>query len=183
KADLEQIALKAHDGTPVRLGDVADVQLGPELRRGIAELDGKGEVAGAVVVMRHGENAMNVIRGVKQRLADIAPSLPPGVKIVTTYDRSQLIAESIHTLNHELLIEMLIVSLVILIFLWHVPSALIPIITLPAAVILAFIPMKAFGINANIMSLGGIAVAIGAMVDAAVVVVENSHKKLELWDA
>ncbi|HEY6842818.1 MAG TPA: CusA/CzcA family heavy metal efflux RND transporter [Thermoanaerobaculia bacterium] len=183
KADLEQIALKAHDGTPVRLGDVADVQLGPELRRGIAELDGKGEVAGAVVVMRHGENAMNVIRGVKERLADIAPSLPPGVKIVTTYDRSQLIEESIHTLNHELLIEMLIVSLVILVFLWHVPSALIPIITLPAAVVLAFIPMKAFGINANIMSLGGIAVAIGALVDAAVVVVENSHKKLELWDA
>jgi len=183
KADLEQIALKAANGTPVRLGDIAEVQLGPELRRGIAELDGKGEVAGAVVVMRHGENAMNVINGVKQRLAQIERSLPKGVKIVTTYDRSELIAESIHTLKHELLIEMLIVSLVILIFLWHIPSALIPIFTLPAAVILAFIPMRLFGINANIMSLGGIAVAIGALVDAAVVVVENAHKKLEAWES
>ena len=183
KGDLEQVVLKAANGTPVRLSDVADVQLGPELRRGIAELDGKGEVAGGVVVMRHGENAMNVIRAAKQRLAQIAPSLPKGVQIVTTYDRSELIAESIHTLNHELLIEMLIVSLVILIFLWHIPSALIPIFTLPAAVILAFIPMRLFGINANIMSLGGIAVAIGALVDAAVVVVENAHKKLEAWES
>src|SRR5437763_2277554 len=182
-SDLEQIVLKSANGTPVRLSDVADVQLGPELRRGIAELDGKGEVAGGVVVMRHGENAMNVIRGVKQRLAQIAPSLPKGVQIVTTYDRSELIAQSIHTLNHELLIEMLIVSLVILLFLWHVPSALIPIFTLPAAVILSFIPMRLFGINANIMSLGGIAVAIGALVDAAVVVVENAHKKLEAWES
>ncbi|HEV7484539.1 MAG TPA: efflux RND transporter permease subunit [Thermoanaerobaculia bacterium] len=183
KADLEQVALKAANGTPVRLADVADVQLGPELRRGIAELDGKGEVTGGVVVMRHGENAMNVISAVKQRLAQIAPSLPKGVQIVTTYDRSELIAASIHTLKHELLIEMLIVSLIILLFLWHVPSALIPIFTLPAAVILAFIPMRLFGINANIMSLGGIAVAIGALVDAAVVVVENAHKKLEMWES
>ncbi|HEX3583485.1 MAG TPA: CusA/CzcA family heavy metal efflux RND transporter [Thermoanaerobaculia bacterium] len=183
KTDLEQIVLKSANGTPVRLSDVADVQLGPELRRGVAELDGKGEVAGGIVVMRQGENAMNVIRAVKQRLAQIAPSLPKGVQIITTYDRSQLIAESIHTLNHELLIEMLIVSLVILIFLWHVPSAMIPIFTLPAAVVLAFIPMRAFGINANIMSLGGIAVAIGALVDAAVVVVENAHKRLEAWES
>jgi Cu(I)/Ag(I) efflux system membrane protein CusA/SilA len=183
KADLEQVVLKAANGTPVRLSDVANVQLGPELRRGIVELDGKGEVAGGVVVMRHGENAMNVISAVKQRLAQIAPSLPKGVQIVTTYDRSELIAASIHTLKHELLIEMLIVSLVILIFLWHIPSAAIPIFTLPAAVILAFIPMRLFGINANIMSLGGIAVAIGALVDAAVVVVENAHKKLEAWES
>jgi len=183
KADLEQVVLKSSSGTPVRLADVADVQLGPELRRGIAELDGKGEVTGGVVIMRHGENAMNVISAVKQRLAQIEPSLPKGVKIVTTYDRSELIAESIHTLKHELLLEMLIVSLVILLFLWHLPSALIPIVTLPAAVILAFIPMRLFGINANIMSLGGIAVAIGALVDAAVVVVENAHKKLELWES
>jgi Cu(I)/Ag(I) efflux system membrane protein CusA/SilA len=183
KADLEQVVLKSANGTPVRLSDVADVQLGPELRRGVAELDGKGEVAGGIVVMRQSENAMNVIRAVKQRLGQIAPSLPKGVQIVTTYDRSELIAESIHTLNHELLIEMLIVSLVILIFLWHIPSAMIPIFTLPAAVILAFIPMRAFGINANIMSLGGIAVAIGALVDAAVVVVENAHKKLEAWES
>jgi Cu(I)/Ag(I) efflux system membrane protein CusA/SilA len=183
KADLEQIVVKSANGTPVRISDVADVQLGPELRRGVAELDGKGEVAGGVVVMRHGENAMNVIQAVKQRLAQIAPSLPKGVQIVTTYDRSQLIQDSIHTLNHELLIEMIIVSLVILLFLWHIPSAVIPIVTLPAAVILAFIPMRLFGINANIMSLGGIAVAIGALVDAAVVVVENAHKKLEAWEA
>ena len=183
KADLEQIVLKSANGTPVRLGDVADVQLGPELRRGIAELDGKGEVAGGVVVMRHGENATKVIAAVKQRLAQITPSLPKGVQIVTTYDRSELIEASIHTLKHELLIQMLIVSLVILLFLWHIPSALIPIITLPAAVILAFIPMRLFGINANIMSLGGIAVAIGALVDAAVVVVENAHKKLEAWES
>src|SRR5438067_10069641 len=183
KADLEQVVLKSVNGTPVRLADVADVQLGPELRRGIAELDGKGEVAGGVVVMRHGENAMNVIRAVKQRLAQIAPSLPKGVQIVTTYDRSELIAASIHTLNHELLIEMVIVSLVILLFLWHIPSALIPIFTLPAAVILAFIPMRLFGINANIMSLGALVVAIGALVDAGVVVVENAHKKLEAWES
>jgi len=183
KGDLESVALKAANGTAVRLSDVADVQLGPELRRGVAELDGRGEVAGGVVVMRHGENAMNVIRAVKQRLAQIAPSLPKGVQILTTYDRSQLIEASIHTLKHELLIEMVIVSLVILLFLWHIPSAVIPIFTLPAAVILAFIPMRLFGINANIMSLGGIAVAIGALVDAAVVVVENAHKKLEAWEA
>src|SRR5438132_12373243 len=136
KADLDQIVLKAANGTPVRLADVADVQLGPERRRGIAELDGKGEVAAGVVVMRQGENAMNVIRAVKQRLAQIAPSLPSGVQIVTTYDRSQLIEGSIHTLKHELLIEMLIVSLVILLFLWHIRSALVPIFTLPVAVIL-----------------------------------------------
>jgi copper/silver efflux system protein len=183
KSDLEQVVLKAASGTPVHLADVADVQLGPELRRGIAELDGKGEVAGGVVVMRHGENAMNVIRAVKQRLAQITPSLPKGVQIVTTYDRSELIAASIQTLKHELLIQMLIVSLIILFFLWHIPSALIPIFTLPAAVILAFIPMRLFGINANIMSLGGIAVAIGALVDAAVVVVESAHKKLEAWES
>ena len=183
KSDLEQIVLKSKDGTPVRLADVAEVQLGPELRRGIAELDGTGEVAGGVVIMRHGENAMKVISAVKERLAQIEKSLPKGVQIVTTYDRSRLIDESIHTLKHELLIQMLIVSLVILLFLWHIPSAMIPIITLPAAVILAFIPMRLFGINANIMSLGGIAVAIGALVDAAVVVVENAHKKLEVWES
>jgi Cu(I)/Ag(I) efflux system membrane protein CusA/SilA len=184
KNDLEEIAVKTDEhGTPVRLRDIATVQLGPELRRGIGELDGKGEVAAGVVVMRHGENAMNVIRRVKARLAEIAPSLPKGVKIVETYDRSELIEESIRTLKHELLLEMIIVSLIILIFLWHIPSAIIPIFTIPAAVILSFIPMKMFGINSNIMSLGGIAVAIGALVDAAVVVVENAHKKLEAWDA
>jgi len=183
KSDLEQIVLKTNQqGTPVLLRDVANVELGPELRRGITELDGKGEVAAGVVVMRQSENAMNVIRAVKKRLEEIKPSLPKGVQIVETYDRSELIEQSIHTLKHELILEMIIVSLIILIFLWHVPSALIPIITLPAAVIISFIPMKIFGINSNIMSLGGIAVAIGALVDAAVVVVENAHKKLEAWD-
>jgi Cu(I)/Ag(I) efflux system membrane protein CusA/SilA len=182
-SDLEEIVVKTDEkGTPVRLRDVAQIQLGPELRRGVAELDGRGEVTAAVVVMRHGANAMDVIRRVKERLKAIEPTLPKGVKIVTTYDRSELIARSIKTLKHELVLEMLIVSLIILIFLWHIPSAVIPIVTIPAAVVLSFIPMKMFGISSNIMSLGGIAVAIGALVDAAVVVVENAHKKLEIWE-
>ncbi|MEO8034685.1 MAG: CusA/CzcA family heavy metal efflux RND transporter, partial [Acidobacteriota bacterium] len=183
-ADLEQIVVKNDQrGTPVLLRDVANIQLGPEMRRGIAELDGEGETAAGVVIMRQSENAMDVINRVKVRLAAIEKTLPEGVKIVTTYDRSELIERSIHTLKHELLLEMIIVSLIILIFLWHIPSAVIPIFTLPAAIILAFIPMKMLGINANIMSLGGIAIAIGALVDAAVVVVENAHKKLEVWES
>jgi Cu(I)/Ag(I) efflux system membrane protein CusA/SilA len=183
-ADLEQIVVKSDErGTPVLLRDVANVQLGPELRRGVADLDGEGDVAAGVVVMRQSENALEVINRVKVRLAEIEKTLPAGVKIVTTYDRSELIERSIKTLKHELIIEMIIVSLIILIFLWHIPSAVIPIFTLPAAIILAFIPMKIFGINANIMSLGGIAIAIGALVDASVVVVENAHKKLEVWEA
>ncbi|HEX9162354.1 MAG TPA: CusA/CzcA family heavy metal efflux RND transporter, partial [Thermoanaerobaculia bacterium] len=182
--DLQDIVIRNDArGTPVRLRDIANVQLGPEMRRGVAELDGEGEVASGIVVMRNGENALEVIKRVKTKLADIEKTLPEGVQVVTTYDRSELIERSIHTLKHELLIEMIIVSLIILIFLWHIPSALIPIFTLPAAVILAFIPMKFLGINANIMSLGGIAVAIGALVDASVVVVENAHKKLEVWEA
>lgn len=181
--DLEQIVVKTDArGTPVKLKDIGAVQLGPEIRRGIAELDGEGEVASGVVVMRHGENALKVIERVKEKLAEVQKTLPEGVKIVTTYDRSELIEASIETLKHELILEMIIVSLVILIFLWHIPSSIIPIITIPAAVILAFIPMKIFGIDANIMSLGGIAIAIGALVDAAVVVVENAHKKLEVWE-
>ena len=183
-ADLEQIVVKNDArGTPVLLRDVANIQLGPEMRRGIADLNGEGDTASGVVVMRQSEDALAVIHRVKARLAEIQKTLPEGVKIVTTYDRSDLIERSIHTLKHELLLEMIIVSLIILIFLWHLPSALIPIATIPAAVILSFIPMKIFGINANIMSLGGIAVAIGALVDAAVVVVENAHKKLEAWEA
>ncbi|HEV2720726.1 MAG TPA: efflux RND transporter permease subunit, partial [Thermoanaerobaculia bacterium] len=143
---------------------------------------GEGDVASGIVIMRQNENALDVIHRVKARLAEIEKTLPEGVKIVTVYDRSDLIERSIHTLKHELLIEVIIVSLVILLFLWHVPSALIPIFTLPAAIAMSFIPMKILGVNANIMSLGGIAIAIGAMVDAAVVVVENAHKKLEVWD-
>jgi Cu(I)/Ag(I) efflux system membrane protein CusA/SilA len=182
--DLEQIVVKTDErGTPVKLKDVASVQLGPEIRRGVAELDGEGEVAAGVVVMRHGENALKVIERVKARLAEVQKTLPAGVEIVTTYDRSELIERSIATIKHELILEMIIVSLVILIFLWHIPSSIIPIVTIPAAVVLSFIPMQLFGINANIMSLGGIAIAIGALVDAAVVVVENAHKKLELWEA
>jgi len=183
-ADLEKIVIKTDErGTPVLLRDVANIQLGPEMRRGVAELDGEGETAAGIVIMRQSENALDVINRVKARLAQIEKTLPAGVTIVTTYDRSELIERSIHTLKHELLLEMIIVSLIILIFLWHIPSAVIPIFTLPAAIVLAFIPMKLLGINANIMSLGGIAIAIGALVDAAVVVVENAHKKLEVWEA
>jgi Cu(I)/Ag(I) efflux system membrane protein CusA/SilA len=183
-SDIEEIVIKTREGgIPVRVRDIARVELGPEIRRGVAELDGQGEVAAGIVVMRHGENAMNVIRRVKERLRAIQPTLPAGVEIVTTYDRSTLIEESIHTLKQELVLEMIIVSLIILIFLWHIPSAVIPIVTIPAAVVLSFIPMQLFGISSNIMSLGGIAVAIGALVDAAVVVVENAHKKLEVWES
>ncbi len=183
-ADLEKIVVKTDErGTPVLLRDVANIQLGPELRRGVAELDGQGETAAGIVIMRQSEDALAVITRVKERLAEIEKTLPEGVKIVTTYDRSELIERSIATVKHELLIEIIIVSLIIIIFLWHFPSALIPIVTIPAAVILSFIPMKIFGLNANIMSLGGIAIAIGALVDASVVVVENAHKKLEAWEA
>jgi Cu(I)/Ag(I) efflux system membrane protein CusA/SilA len=183
-ADLEQIVIRTDErGTPVLLENVATIQLGPEMRRGVAELDGEGETAAGIVIMRQSEDALAVINRVKERLADIEKTLPEGVKIVTTYDRSELIERSIATVKHELLIEIIIVSLIIILFLWHLPSAVIPIVTIPAAVILSFIPMKIFGLNANIMSLGGIAIAIGALVDASVVVVENAHKKLEAWEA
>ncbi len=151
------------------------------MRRGVSELDGEGEAVGGIVVMRQGENAPKVIEAVKKRLQELRPSLPPGVEIVPVYDRSDLIHRAIHTVSHELLMEMIVVSLVILGFLWHVPSASIPILTLPVAILLAFIPMYYMGVSANIMSLAGIAVAIGAMVDASIVVVENSHKHLEEW--
>ncbi len=179
--DLQNIVV-ANDprtGTPIRLKDVAEVRLGTALRRGAAELDGKGEVVGGIVVMRYGENALNVIRRVKERLKEIKPALPPGVKIVTTYDRSDLILRAIHTLKKTLLEEMVVVSLVILIFLLHPPSALVAVIVLPVAVALSFLPMYWLRITANIMSLGGIAIAIGAMVDAVIVLVENAHKHLE----
>ena len=153
------------------------------MRRGVGELDGKGEAVGGVVIMRFGENAQKVIERVKAKIHDIEPTLPPGLKIVNTYDRSDLIDRSVDNLKHTLMEELIIVSLVILIFLWHFPSAIIPIITIPITVMLAFIPMQMSGMTANIMSLGGIAVAIGAMVDAAVVVVEQTHKKLEHWNA
>jgi len=181
--DLELAPLAVtDDGTPVTIRDVAEVKLGPDIRRGIAELDGRGEVVGGIVVMRYGENALDVIQAVKERLAEVAKSLPEGVEIVVTYDRSGLIEASIDTLTKTLREEMIVVSLVIFVFLLHVRSALVPIITLPLGVLLAFIPMYYQGLTINIMSLGGIAVAIGAMVDAAIIIIENIHKKLEAWD-
>ncbi len=181
-ADLEQVAVGTNgDGTPILVRDVGTVHLGPDLRRGLADLDGEGETVGGIVVMRHGANALDVIDGVKAKLREA--SLPPGVEVVPVYDRSSLIHRAIDTLRHTLGEELLIVSAVILVFLWHIPSALIPIFTIPIAVLLAFIPMRAMGLTANIMSLGGIAVAIGAMVDAAIVVVEQTHKRLERWQA
>jgi Cu(I)/Ag(I) efflux system membrane protein CusA/SilA len=182
--DIEMIVIDTDHktGTPILLKNIASVSLGPDIRRGVGELDGKGEVVGGIVVMRSGENALKVIRQTKEKLKEIEPSLPEGVKIVTTYDRSVLIERSIDTLKHTLIEELIIVSLIILIFLLHIPSAIIPILTLPIAVLISFIPMNGFKITANIMSLGGIAIAIGAMVDAAVVVVEQTHKKLEHWE-
>src|SRR6266581_2248441 len=183
-ADIEKLPLGTDGkGTPILISDVARVELGPDMRRGVAEFNGEGEVTGGIVVVRYGQNVMNVIQAVKQKIEEVRSGLPPGVDVAVTYDRSDLINRSIETLKHTLIEELIIVSLVILIFLWHVPSAIIPIVTIPIAVILSFIPMYGSGITANIMSLGGIAIAIGAMVDAAIVVVEQSHKKLEHWEA
>jgi len=181
--DLEQVVLaRTSAGVPVRVADVGKVTLGPEIRRGVTDYNGQGEVVSGIVVMRQGENALQVIERVKRKLEDLKPGLPEGVEIVTAYDRSDLILRSIRTLERTLLEELAIVSLVILIFLWHLPSALIPIVTIPVAVVISFIPMKMMGLTSNIMSLGGIAIAIGAMVDAAIVVVEQTHKKLEEWE-
>ncbi len=183
-ADLQQLAVGSDGrGTPVYIRDVANVELGPEMRRGIAELNGEGEVTGGTVVVRYGQNVMDVLKRVKAKLAETKSTLPPGVEVLATYDRSDLIDRSISTLRHTLIEELAIVSVIILIFLWHIPSAIVPIVTIPIAVVLAFIPMQAIGLTANIMSLGGIAIAIGAMVDAAIVVVEQTHKKLEHWEA
>ena len=183
KEDIELAPLAVNDaGVPITIKDVAEVRLGPDMRRGLAELDGEGEVVGGIVVMRYGENALDVIHAVKERIGVIERSLPDGVEIVVTYDRSELIEASIETLKDTLTEEMIIVSVVIFLFLMHVPSALIPIITLPLGVLLAFIPMFYQGLTINIMSLGGIAVAIGAMVDAAIIIIENIHKKLEQWE-
>ena len=181
-AELDKVVVKTNEkGTPVLLRDVATIALGPQIRRGISDFNGDGDTVGGIVVMRHGENALNVIDRVKAKLADMKSSLPEGVEVVTTYDRSELIQKSIDTLKEELIMEMIIVSLVILFFLWHFPSALVPIITIPIAVLLSFIPMYLFGITSNIMSLAGIAISIGVLVDGAIVEVENAYKKLELW--
>ncbi len=181
--DLENIAIKVNDktGTPVLVKNVAQVELGPDIRRGIADWNGEGDAVGGIVIMRSGENALSVIERVKEKLKEIEPSLPSGVEIVTTYDRSDLILKSIDTLQSTLIEELIIVSIVILIFLWHFPSAIIPILTIPIAVLLSFIPFRSMGLTANIMSLAGIAISIGVLVDGAIVEVENAYKKLQLW--
>jgi copper/silver efflux system protein len=178
-ADIENVVLKVDNGTPVYVRNVGTVHLGPAFRRGVADLDGKGEVVGGIVVMRYGENALRVIDGVKSKLAEIKSSLPPGVRIVPTYDRSDLIRRAISTLREKLIEECIVVALVCIVFLWHVRSALVAIITLPIAILLSFVPMFYLHLTSNIMSLGGIAIAIGAMVDAAIIMVENAHKSLE----
>lgn len=181
--DIENISVGTNGaGSPIFVRDVAKVQIGPDIRRGLAELDGKGEVAGGIVVVRFGENVLNVIERVKDKIAkDIQPSLPQGVRIVTTYDRSDLIHRSIDTLKEEIIKLSIAVSVVCLVFLFHLPSALVVILTLPIAIIISFICMKYIGVTSNIMSLGGIAIAIGAMVDASIIMVENAHKKMEEW--
>jgi copper/silver efflux system protein len=180
--DLEDIVLAAGEsGAPIRVKDVGRVALGPELRRGLSDLDGSGEVVSGIVIMRHGENALEVIERVKAKLREIEPGLPSGVKIVPVYDRSGLITRSIDNLESTLIEIMVVVSIVIFAFLRHLPSALVVLITIPVAVLVAFIPFRMMGMTANIMSLGGIAIAVGALVDAAIVAVEQTHKKLEVW--
>ncbi len=181
--DFRSIVLKTNaSGTPTVLGDVAQVRLGPEMRRGIAELDGAGEVAGGIILLRTGGNAREVIAAVKTRLEELKSALPEGVEIVPVYDRSSLIDRAIQNLTHKLIEEFIVVALVCAIFLWHVRSALVAVITLPLGLALAFIAMHFQGLNANIMSLGGIAIAVGAMVDAAIVMIENAHKHIEAWE-
>ncbi len=177
-ADLENVAVNAKNGTPVLIKDLGTVSFGPDIREGVAEWQGQGETVGGIVVMRFGLNALNVINGVKQKLAEIKPSLPPGVEVVEGYDRAGLIEESIRTLQRDLIEEAIIVSLVIIVFLFHFRSALIPIITLPIAVVASFIPMYYLHVSSNIMSLGGLALAIGVLVDAAIVMVENGYRHL-----
>jgi Cu(I)/Ag(I) efflux system membrane protein CusA/SilA len=181
--DLEAIPLDMNaQGTPIRLADVAEIRLGPQMRRGIAELDGEGEVVGGIIVMRFGENALKTISAVKAKLAALKESLPEGVEVVETYDRSTLIGRAVENLQHKLLQEFLIVVLVCLLFLFHLRSSLVIILSLPLGILMAFLVMSAQGLNANIMSLGGIAIAIGAMVDAAIVMIETVHKKMEHED-
>ncbi|MFM0597245.1 efflux RND transporter permease subunit [Paraburkholderia dilworthii] len=181
--DFRNVVLRTNDtGTPVLLGDVARIQIGPEMRRGIAELNGEGEVAGGVIVMRSGKNALTTIDAVKAKLADLKRSLPAGVEVVTTYDRSQLIERAVDNLKDKLIEEFIIVGLVCAVFLFHLRSAFVAILSLPLGVLAAFIVMRYQGVNANLMSLGGIAIAIGAMIDAAIVMIENAHKHLEAYD-
>jgi Cu(I)/Ag(I) efflux system membrane protein CusA/SilA len=183
--DLENIPVNTNGyGTPVYLKDIADIQLGPEIRRGTVDLNGEGETSGGIVIVRFGQNVLDVIERVKEKIKnDIEPSLPKGVHVVTTYDRSDLIHRSVDTLKEEIIKLTVAVSVVCLVFLWHFPSALVVILTLPVAIIMSFILMSKLGVTSNIMSLSGIAIAIGAMVDASIIMVENAHKKLEDWEA
>ena len=181
-ADLESIALTTNaSGVPVTIRDIGEVVLGPDQRRGLADLNGQGEAVSGIVVMRQNENALHVIDQLKRRLKDLEAGLPQGVEVIPVYDRSELILASVDNLKRTLVEEIIVVSLVILLLLWHAPSALIPVVTIVAGVVIAFLPMRLTGMTANLMSLGGIAIAIGAMVDAAIVVVEQTHKKLEIW--
>jgi Cu(I)/Ag(I) efflux system membrane protein CusA/SilA len=179
-ADFENIVVSASEsGTPIRVRDIGQVVLGPELRRGVSDLDGTGEAVSGIIVMRQGENALDVIDRVKQRIKQIEPGLPAGVSIVPIYDRSDLIRRAMSNVSETLIEVILAVVFIVLLFLWHVPSAMIPVITIPVAVLISFIPFRMLGISANIMSLGGIAIAMGGLVDAAIVVVEQTHRKLE----
>jgi Cu(I)/Ag(I) efflux system membrane protein CusA/SilA len=178
--DLKHVVVGTNErGTPILLRDIADVRLGPEMRRGIAELDGEGETVGGIIVMRFGENALKTIDNVKRKLEELKPGLPPGVEIVPVYDRSGLIQRATSNLQEKLLEESIVVALVIILFLFHLPSAAVVVVALPVAILMAFIIMYAMGLNVNIMSLGGIAIAIGTMVDSAIIMVENAHKHLE----
>ncbi len=181
--DLENVVLSASEtGTPIRIKDIGTVVIGPDLRRGVSDFDGKGDAVSGIVIMRHGQNALEVIERIKAKIKEIEPGLPQGVKIVPIYDRSDLILRAIDNLKSTVIEVLITVALIVFIFLWHIPSALIPVITLPVVILLSFIPFRMLGISANIMSLGGIAIAIGAMIDAAIVVVEQTHKNLEQWD-
>ncbi|MEK6646900.1 MAG: CusA/CzcA family heavy metal efflux RND transporter [Candidatus Firestonebacteria bacterium] len=181
-SDIENIVVDRNmQGTPILIKNIAKVSFGPEIRRGVSDLDGEGDTVGGIVVMRHGENALNVIKKVKAKLEEIKPSLPEGAEIIITYDRSDLIHRAIDTLKNQLKEEMIIVSLVILLFLWHIPSAIVPIVTIPIAVFLTFIPMFGMKLTSNIMSISGIAISIGVLVDGAIIEVENAYKKLQLW--
>jgi len=181
--DFANIVVSAsEDGSAIRIRDLGQVVLGPDLRRGVSDLDGAGEAVTGIVVMRQGQNALDVIKQVKAKLRQVASGLPEGVQAMPVYDRSQLINDAIGNLKSTLMEIAIVVSLVVLLFLWHAPSAVIPIVTIPVAVLIAFIPFRGLGLTANIMSLGGIAIAIGALVDASIVVVEQVHKKLEVWE-
>src|SRR5437667_9133772 len=180
--DIEETVLTAVDGTPIRIKDVARVVIGPDLRRGATDLKRMGEVVSGIVVTREGSNALDVIDRVKARLKEIEPSLPQGVKIVPVYDRSELIRRAVSNARLTLVEVMITVVVVIMIFLWHFPSAAIPVVTIPVTILLTFIPLHFVGVSINIMSLAGIAIACGELVDAAIVVVEQTHKKLEIYE-